>query len=198
MRQCYRGRGVFRLRSEVEKLIPVPGATRDYALYAASGAPDIDVDKLVHFCASVFWRAAVRDWIVEGEKYEAISLGKKYQEEIRRYLLGTRPFPQNAVVNILLSGLRFPALGFLFPVSFRGDEGWSHRLHIPGITFLLTIGRHSAESHALCFLRSSAHPIAISTLGDARLQKDVLRLMGRVAPAWAEYPLIEGFERQQQ
>ncbi|HET6842230.1 MAG TPA: hypothetical protein VFK06_11185 [Candidatus Angelobacter sp.] len=196
MKQCYRGKGVFRLRDIVKKLIPVD-SNSESALFAASGAPEIDVERLVYFCTSVFWRASVRDWQVEGEKYEAISLGKRHREEIRHYLSGSGPFPQNAVVNIVLSKLNFPALAFNFPVTVRVDEGWCHRIHIPGITFLMTIGRQSAESGALCFLRSPAHPIAISTYGDARLQKDVLRSMGKVAPRWAEYPLIEGFENRQ-
>jgi hypothetical protein len=179
----------------VQTLTPVD-SNPEFALYEGSGAPEIDVEKLVYFCASVFWRASVRDWVVEGEKYEAISLGKKYGEDIRQYLLGTAPFPDNAVVNIVLSKLNFPALVFSFPDTLRVDEGWCHRLHIPGITFLLTIGRHSEESKAVCFLRSPVHPIAVSAHGDARIQRDVLRLMGKVAPPWGEYPLVEGFENQ--
>lgn len=196
MRQCYRGRGRFRLRETVEKLTAAPDSTSEFALYAASQAPEVNIEKLAYFATSVFWRASVRSWVVEGEEYEGISLGKKYAEEFRQYLLGDAPFPENATVGVLLSKLRFPALGFLFPVTVRVDEGWCHRLHIPGITFLLTIGRHSPESKSVCFLRSPAHPIAISTHGDARVQKDVLRLLGKVAPPWGEYPLIEGFESQ--
>lgn len=194
MKQCYRGREKFRLHEEVQKLTEVADSTSDFTLYAASQAPKIDIEKLTYFATSVFWRASVRSWIIEGEEYEGISLGRKYAEEIRQYLLGVAPFPENATFGILLSKLRFPALSFLFPVTVRVDEGWCHRLHIPGITFLLTIGRHSAESKSLCFLRSPAHPIAISTDGDARVQKDVLKLLGKVAPPWGEYPLIEGFE----
>ena len=193
MKHCYRGRGVFRLRTAVLKLSPVD-SDREFAVYASSGAPEIDAEKLVYFCTSVFWRASVQDWLVEGERYEAISLGKKYGEEIRQYLLGAGQFPQHATVGILLSKLRFPALAFFFPDTVRVDEGWCHRLQIPGITFLLTIGRQSEESKDSCFFRSPAHPIAISTDGDARMQRAALRLLGKIAPPWGEYPLVEGFE----
>jgi len=43
-----------------------------------------------------------------------------------------------------------------------------------------------------CVLRSPWHPIFVSFDGDARVQRQVLRQMGKVAPSWGEYPLTEG------
>jgi hypothetical protein len=193
MKNCYRGRGIFRLRSIVERLNPIE-PNSEFVLYSAADVPGIDIDQITYFCSSVFWRASIQDWNIEGQKYQSISLGNQYGEEIRRYLLGLNPFPENAVVNIVLSKLNFPALFFNFPDSIRTDDGWCHRLHIPGISFILTIGKHSIESRNLCFQHSPSHPITISTLGDAHVQRGILRLMGKVAPKWGEYPLIEGVE----
>jgi hypothetical protein len=54
---------------------------------------------------SVFWRASVCDWESSGEKYHAISLGTKYQEQIREYLLGVAELPHSASVLVLVSAL---------------------------------------------------------------------------------------------
>lgn len=195
MRNCYRGRGVFRLRECLDKANPI-ASEAELLMYSALESPGIDIDKLVYFCTSVFWRASIRDWDIDGQRYESLSLGTKYSEEIRLYLLGASSFPRSATVMVLLSKLRTPVLLFNFPDSIRIDEGWCHRLHIPGITFLLTIGKHSAESRVFCILRSPSHPIFVTKHGDARVQRSVLRLLGKVAPRGADYPLTEGFEGQ--
>jgi hypothetical protein len=48
MRQCYRGRVVFRLRETVEKLTPMD-ADHEFPIYPASAASEIAVEKLVYF-----------------------------------------------------------------------------------------------------------------------------------------------------
>jgi hypothetical protein len=54
----------------------------DTAIYSTLNVPTVDVGQLVYFCASVFWRASVTNWLSSGHKYKSINLGKKYQEEI--------------------------------------------------------------------------------------------------------------------
>jgi hypothetical protein len=193
MRHCYRGRGVFRLRAILVATDTLE-ANANFQLYSASSAPAVNVEQLAYFCTSVFWRAAVRDWYVENRKYEAISLGEKYQEQIRRYLLGEAGFPENAALCVVLSKLKSPALTFNFPDSIRVESGYCHRLHIPGIDFLLTIGKRLDDEQFTCIVRSPVHPITICNEGDARAQRQVLKLMGKVAPPGFEYPLVEGFE----
>ena len=194
LKNCYRGRGVFRLRALLEQSTPV-GIDSDTRIYSASSLEGVRVESLVYFCTSVFWRASVVDWWSSGRKFEQISLGDRYQEEIRRYLLGEDKFPENAAVMVILSGLRQPVLAFNFPISIRVEFGHSHRLHIPGMTFLLTIGKEVPKSLGeACILRSSAHPIFVSKTGDERVQKEIMRLMGKEAPAWAQYPVTEGTE----
>jgi hypothetical protein len=192
MRHCYRGRGVFRLRALVEQAQP-SFSEREFSVYSTAALQDIKSEQLAYFCASVVWRASVRDWCVEGYNHEAIKLGP-YQDEIRRYLLNETGFPRSATINVVLSRLRTPALTFSFVDTARVDEGHCHRLSIPGITFMLTVGKRAVEDSAICLMHSPEHPIFISTAGDERVQREVLRLMGKVAPRWGSYPLVEGFE----
>jgi hypothetical protein len=72
MRHCYRGRGVFRLRAFLESINPSE-VNPEIQTYSASSVPAIDIRRLVYFSTSVFWRASVQDWYVEGLRYQAIS-----------------------------------------------------------------------------------------------------------------------------
>jgi hypothetical protein len=107
LRHCYRGRGRFRLRDILERCKPIDTAANEF-VYSASSDPNINVNHLVYFCTSVFWRACVRDWTASGRKYEAISLCREYQEQIRTYLLGEQQFPQNAAITVLTVAAEIP------------------------------------------------------------------------------------------
>jgi hypothetical protein len=52
-------------------------------LYAATNISQIDVDKLVYFPASVFWKGSVHAWKSGGKSLNLLSLGQKYNEEFR-------------------------------------------------------------------------------------------------------------------
>ena len=195
MRNCYRGHGTFRLRDRLRELSPLPVETGD-EVYAGGLHPAIDIGQLVYFCTSVCWRAAVRDWIAADRKYEAISLGTQYQEAIRRYLLGAEGFPDECYVCLFVSKLRRPVLTFNFPQTSRVELARCHVLHIPGLTFFLTIGRIVPDFIVEYCLVHSPHsgPIVVSLDGDRRVQREILGLMGKVETAWGEFPLIEGVE----
>lgn len=193
MRHCYRGRGVFRLREKVETLQPLESYT-DSKVYSLSACETVSVPEIVYFCTSVFWRASVQAWQLLDKVYGPISLGDKYQEQIRKYLLGQSEFPDSAAVLVVLSGLKTPHLHFSFPDTVRVDSCYCHRLHIPGVDFLFHVGKGIGDEKLACILKSPLHPIFVATDGDAHAQRTVLRLMGKVAPKWGTYPLVEGTE----
>jgi len=194
MRHCYRGRGRFRLRAILDASVP-EAAEGNFKIYDASAHLSIAVDRLVYFCTSVFWRASVRSWYTSGQRYQGISLGNPYQEQIRRYLLGEEPFPSNAAVTVILSHLKFPHLGFNFPDTVRVDSCHCHTLHIPGMTLQLSLGRQvPRDASYMCILRAPFHPIFVCEHGDARAQRLALHLMGKTDTPWGKYPLVEGFE----
>jgi hypothetical protein len=191
LRNCYRGYGRFRLRELLRQSAPLH-SDKDFTIYGATSVLGVSIDKLVYFCMSVFWRASVCDWESSGEKYHAISLGTKYQEQIREYLLGVAELPHSASVLVLVSALKTPALVFNFPDTIRVDSRHCHTLHIPGLTFQLSLGGQlepgSIES---CIMRSPFHPIFECIHGDARVQQGIFKHMGKIAPPWAEYPIVD-------
>jgi hypothetical protein len=102
LKHCYRGYGRFRLRELLRGSTPLL-AEDGFTIYNDASVSGVSIEALVYFCVSVFWRASVCDWESSREKYRAISLGAKYQEEIRRYLLGIGELPQVASILIIAS-----------------------------------------------------------------------------------------------
>jgi hypothetical protein len=68
--------------------------------YSRITTPDIDREKIAYFAISVFWRASVHAWEQENGTFVSIDLGKKYNEEIRSYLMGEAGIPKNAFLNV--------------------------------------------------------------------------------------------------
>jgi hypothetical protein len=194
LKHCYRGRGVFRLRKLLEQSAQIESGS-EALVYSASAVPGIDTGQLVYFCTSVFWRASLRAWTLSDQKYEALSLGNAYQEEMRKYLLSEASFPRNAVVTIILSHLKTPVLAYNFPDSLRLESCHCHRLHIPGVTFMLMLGKQAPQDFGqICVFRSPVRPIYVSKHGDALVQTALLALIGKIKTPRSNDSVLEGYE----
>lgn len=71
----------------------IPG--RAWTIYTIRETPNIDRERLAYFAMSVFWRASVHSLKMANGETTSICLGKKYDEEIRQYLLGDISIPPN-------------------------------------------------------------------------------------------------------
>jgi hypothetical protein len=192
LRHCYRGCGRFRLRELLRASKPLH-AENNFTIYRGSTIPGLSIGALTFFCVSVFWRASVCDWKSSGRKYQSISLGRTYQEEIRRYLLGTGDLPTCSSILVIASALSTPPLVFSFPQTMRVNSRYCHTLHIPGLMFQLSLGRQSEPGETeSCIVRSPFHPIFECIHGDARLQRGIFKSMGKIAPLGTEYPVVDG------
>jgi hypothetical protein len=190
LRKCYLGQGRFELRSEVRRRAVLSGA--EIEAYAAS---EEQIARLAYFSLSVVWRASLCDWFCRGEKYQQVDLGP-YQEEIRRYLTGNAEVPHRVGVMVLLSGLERPWLAMSFPFSYRESTYHCYRFHIPGITFVATVGgRDSSVLGDRASILQSPNPVLIGTQGDRRAEDEMMLLCGRNPPRGFEAPLVEGTER---
>jgi len=95
MRLVTRRNGQFPLLDQLGQ-VPTKMKKDDWSAYSAEDTPEIDREKIAYFALSVFWRASVHSWRdVEGDMVK-IDLGNRYNEELRRYLLGTANVPKNA------------------------------------------------------------------------------------------------------
>jgi hypothetical protein len=68
--------------------------------YSTADTPEVEREKLAYFGISVFWRASVHTWHDQDGNPLRIELGNRYNEEIRRYLLGSAPPPPLAYLAV--------------------------------------------------------------------------------------------------
>ncbi|MCA9624240.1 MAG: hypothetical protein KC731_34685 [Myxococcales bacterium] len=135
----------------------------------------VDVDILVRFAMSVFWRAHA----VRHELCRNASLGTKYGEEVRRFLLGEGEFPKNArLLTYLFEDATVLGasmdLAMCLPVGARSGKHHFHRFILCGLYFHLLLGNdlpprglclHHAEQKLLVLAPASQSGIVVDLLG---------------------------------
>jgi hypothetical protein len=118
-------------------------ASAHWSQYSAADTPTIDREKLAYFGLSVFWRASVATWKdASGISEIQINLGEKYNEEIRRYLLGETDVPKLAfLVVYVCSDAASPTKSFAPANNGRTEVGKLTGFLVRGIEFSFGIGK---------------------------------------------------------
>jgi hypothetical protein len=183
LRNCHRPKEAFLLKSALEQSRPEYDDGEKLTVYSAAKVLDIDVEKLVYFAASVFWRASIHSWKSAGYKLNSPRLGRTYEEQFRRYLLGTDQFPKNA--TLWLSVITEEALWnyFTFPYGDREEGYWRSHFQFMGLAFDLFLGNLvPAELRRFCLSASPEHFIAMSEAADAMVVTHSGRLIQKSKP----------------
>lgn len=145
LRYTYRKPGKFKFQEILENLSPE--CEIDNALaYSGRKIPKIKIDHFVHFAAGVFWKASAGKWNFLRKPLKNNQLGKKYEEQLRKFLKGNSPFPENVVLTMSVSNEREPFPIVIFPDHEKRDGFFQHRFYIPGIEFILWVGNLVPES----------------------------------------------------
>jgi len=72
-----------------------------YKACDAISTPSIDRSKIIYFAVSVFWRASIVNWRMrDGTSSVRIMLGSRYNEEIRKYLMGEGALPRQCALEV--------------------------------------------------------------------------------------------------
>jgi hypothetical protein len=123
--------------------------------------PGVELEPLVYFAASVFWRATAHDW---GSAEQRLNFGSRYQEELRQYLLAQAPFPVNAALLIDVSEAETFLEIAAFPFGGKVDGTYyRYEFHIPGVQFTLFLGeRIVGAARKRCVVHSSEKWIFLS------------------------------------
>lgn len=179
----------FPLLDLIERVEPdvIDGELR---AYAASRNPSIEINKLIHFVMGVFWKASIHSW-EGGNKQPRIRLGP-YGDRVRIFLRGQTAFPEN--MGLVLGVLPRENALVSFSVPYRNpvSEFHSFTFHIPGILFVLSVGKKlGPDMPLICFATNPAHPILVADLaqdiasvgaaifGKAHKSKKLIEYMGR-------------------
>ena len=139
---CWQRETTFPLRTALmaeRPFIDEPG----FRAYEARNVSGVDLDGLVYFAVSVFWRAALAGWRLGKGRPNRLMLGP-YEEELRLFLQSERPFPQHMLLVVTLSETQDDLNNRNMALPFggeRSDDGWHYQFVIPGMTFLLLVGK---------------------------------------------------------
>jgi hypothetical protein len=79
--------------------LALPFRAEGRAVIYSGQAMGIDTEPLAYYALSVLWKGSVHKWTTLKGQKSSIDLGK-YQEPIRRYLLGEAGFPDGVYVNV--------------------------------------------------------------------------------------------------
>jgi hypothetical protein len=140
----------------VLKSLPPLVEDERFKVFDVAGSIGAGVDQYLYFAASVFWRAAARSWVHDGETIPQLRLGP-YEDQLRRYLLDELPFPETARLFVHVWIEDRADFTTVFPTGARAPDGTHrHKFTIPGILFILFVGKTVANDKDGGSLNSTA------------------------------------------
>lgn len=83
-------------------------AEPDLSIYSCANVPSLDCEKIAHFAAGIFWKAAVHSWR-SGASTVKLDL-QGHEEQLREYLLGAKPFPDDVLLVVRIAPPSLPLL----------------------------------------------------------------------------------------
>lgn len=133
---CCRDDGTFRALDLLRSATPISDDTK-IQIYSGGDVSGFDLQAIVYFGMSVFWRAAVHEW---RDNYQVthIDLGP-FEERIRRYLLGG-PFPRDVALVFRVIADPDVARAAYPPVSGKASGFHYHKFIVSGFAFILFAG----------------------------------------------------------
>jgi hypothetical protein len=130
------------------------------AVYLAAQNPEIEVEKITHFALGLFWKASVHSW--RGNTTDPrIDLGP-YSEDIRHWLRGQNAFPKYLYLTVVVEKPHKAQITMNEPYEGR-RQGWrTHFVHVPGVLFMMALGKAVDDSVRALSILNVGNPINLS------------------------------------
>jgi hypothetical protein len=130
-------------------------------VYAGRKIGAFDVDKLIYFGMSVFWRGAAREWRSSTGAVAPLVDLRDHFEPIRQFLLGGQ-FPDDVFMAIMIHNLKPPGNAVL-PVSLaKGQYGDFYWFYVNGLGFTLYLGKETPSAiRNVCAYHNSYGPVVV-------------------------------------
>ncbi len=187
LKKCYRDGEGFALKDALDAAEPEYDDGNLLKVYAATKLAEIDIPKLVYFAASVFWRASIHGWKSGKRKLILPTLGPKYEEQFRQYLLGNENFPGKA--TLWLSVITEKGLWNYFTFPYGGKENGYFRSQFQflGFMFTLYIGNLvPMRKSRFCLANSAEHYIAMSKAANGMVLTHAGKLRAKSKPVGSQ------------
>jgi hypothetical protein len=175
---CWRGK-TFSLRSILTAATPEE-ATTEVSIYWTSKIAAVNRSALTYFAASMFWRASIHNWWIEGSD-SPIDLGP-YSELLRRYLMGIADFPETCALVVVVDSTDTDATKSVqfIPAARRFAGCHMYVLHFLGIQFQLFAGKMFPEQYReMDFVHGKGSPILVTSRYERWKLLDLQRGLGR-------------------
>jgi hypothetical protein len=121
--------------------------TPAYRGYSKMETPEIDRAKIAYFAISIFWRASIHTWKADNGEEIRLDLGKHYNEEMRRYLLGEIPLPKHAFLITTACADLVSQQNFFMPGENKKIKDRSYGVGLRGLFLLFRISKTPPEWH---------------------------------------------------
>jgi hypothetical protein len=126
---------------EMLRTVPPTVSGLGWNAHSFAHTPSINRAMIAYFAFSVFWRASVHTWVQASGEKTRIELGRKYNEEIRRYLLGETPVPRNASLQVVACSDVLNQRTFFTPQENQKVKDHSMIFLARGILFFLRMSK---------------------------------------------------------
>lgn len=190
LKNCWHNDSEFPLRSALLAAPPSPLSSKGFTIYEGASIPEVEADQLAYFGASIFWRGAARNWVFMKRHPTRLELGP-YAEQLRCYLLDEAPFPEDAVLVVVVSsGMEaMRNMVIVFPFFKNRHAGFrQYRFTVPGITYQLFVGKGlPKDMRGLCSVRSRGRfvfmvpDVDATNMGDMAAVVNKTRTVGSLA-----------------
>jgi hypothetical protein len=171
---CYREGAGFALQDSLQNGTPIHVGPQ-LSTFNGLTTEGVNLDKLVFFPLSVLWRGSIHRWNHNGRTIDLPLLGDRYNEELRKYLLGVTGFPPNVAIQITVSSVKPPLNLCVFPYGSKNDGCYHYRFAIPGIEYTIWVGGNIPPiPRRICAVNSPEHFILLSQLAENRIIADAV------------------------
>ncbi len=186
LENTYRLKGPSKLYEALAAATAVPDFPSG-TVYAGAKIDALQMDQLSYFGASVFWRASVGVWPLAGKRRNMIQLGAKYDDALRRYLLGETAFPNAMVLWAAVCLTAEPPPVISYPVGERISEGhesfYRHTFDIPGLSYMLQVGNRVPQHiRETCVVTSPSRYIYFSPI-ERLIDRNTARVFAKSPPS---------------
>ena len=176
--ECHRPHESFLLRSKLETEKISFRDRKGAPWFSGSSLRSVDVEAYRYFAVSVFWRGSVGHWKPREPLACRYSLGERYEEDFRLYLLEEATLPKQALLIVFVDSGEEPLALISSPESCNKGGYYLHHFRIPGIGFSLYLGRHI--EHSLRYLADQFGTNIFFVLTDFRADpsfKEILQVI---------------------
>jgi hypothetical protein len=177
--KCRQSPSSFPLAETLSLCQPI-ASTDDTAIYRADDCIDVDVNQLIYFAASIFWRASVYRPPFD-RRENPVRLGP-YEEEFRRFLRDLDAFPRKSALWVTVIPPDRATPVFLPPYgrkdSYEGVSCHCYTFSCHGLTLDLFLGKTIPPiCRRYCIVTTPGHFLVKSSLAGERLNKAAIGLL---------------------